>query len=93
MRMSKSELITQIAQTSGLTKAAASKAVEGFLEVVTATLRSGGSVGLTGFGTFRSMNRKATLGRNPRTGARIQIKATRLPKFKAGKVLKEQVAG
>ncbi len=93
MRMSKSELITQIAQTSGLTKAAASKAVEGFLEVVTATLKSGGSVGLVGFGTFKSVARKATQGRNPRTGARIQIKATTLPKFKAGKALKEQVAG
>ena len=89
--MNKNELIDAIAGGSGLSKADAGRALEAFLGSVTSTLASGGSVKITGFGTFSVANRAATTGRNPRTGEPIQIKASKQPKFKAGSPLKDAV--
>ena len=74
-----------------MSKADAAKAVEGVFEAITSELQSGGEVRVVGFGTFSVANRKATTGRNPRTGESIQIPASKQPKFKAGKGLKEAV--
>ncbi|MCP4354915.1 MAG: HU family DNA-binding protein [Proteobacteria bacterium] len=89
--MNKMELIAAVAEKSGLTKADTAKAVSAVFEVVTETLSGKEDVRLTGFGTFYTAERKATTGRNPKTGAPIQIAASTLPKFKAGKGLKEAV--
>ena len=90
--MNKNELVARVAESAGLTKANASKAVDAMIEAVTDSLRRGGDVRLVGFGTFCVVERQATEGRNPRTGEKIKIPAARLPKFKAGKALKEVLA-
>ena len=91
--MNKNELITEVSERAGLTKSAASETVEHVFDVIAGALEKGDEVRLVGFGTFTTAQRKATEGRNPRTGAPIQIPATRVPKFRAGKGLKDQVAG
>ncbi len=90
--MKKNELIVQVAENAGLSKASAAKAVDGVFDSIAKALKKGEAVRLVGFGTFLTVHRKATEGRNPRTGEKIKIAAARLPKFKAGKGLKEQVA-
>ncbi|WP_133130346.1 HU family DNA-binding protein [Legionella yabuuchiae] len=89
--MNKSELVETIANRSGVTKATASKVLDLFMETVTDTLKKGDQVVLPGFGSFSTGNRSARTGRNPQTGQTIQIKASRVAKFKAGKSLKEAV--
>ena len=89
--MNKSELVEALANGSGITKAAASRVLEAFVHTVTDALKSGDQVVLPGFGSFTTGNRSARTGRNPQTGATIQIKASRVAKFKAGKALKEAV--
>ncbi len=91
--MNKSELIAAIAEKSGLTQADAGKAVNAFCESVTEALTKGDDVQLTGFGGFSISDRAARTGRNPQTGAEIQIAASKMPKFKAGKGLKDAVNG
>lgn len=90
--MNKNELITSVATQTGLTKADASRAVDSVFDVISTQLKKKQDVRLVGFGTFTTAARKATEGRNPRTGEKIKIPATNLPKFKAGKALKEAVA-
>lgn len=90
--MKKNELIVQVAENAGLSKASAAKAVDGVFDSIAKALKAGEAVRLVGFGTFLTVHRKASEGRNPRTGEKIKIAAARLPKFKAGKGLKEQVA-
>ncbi len=87
--MNKSELIEKVAQNAELNKAAAARAVEATFNIIADTLKSGDSVTLSGFGTFSVSNRKARTGRNPRTGEPITIAATKSPKFKAGKGLRD----
>jgi DNA-binding protein HU-beta len=89
--MNKNDLISQVADDSGLSKADATKAVDAVLDNIAGSLSNGGEVRLVGFGTFSVTHRKATTGRNPRTGETIQIKASNQPKFKAGKALKDAV--
>ncbi len=89
--MNKGELIESVAAASELSRADATRAVDAVLESVTSTLRGGGSVSLVGFGTFTVKARAARMGRNPRTGEAIQIKASNVPGFKAGKALKDAV--
>ena len=89
--MNKGELIESVATTAGLSRADATKAVDAVLSSVTGTLAGGGGVSLVGFGTFSVKARAARMGRNPRTGEAIQIKASNVPGFKAGKALKEAV--
>ena len=89
--MNKGELIESVAGSSGLSRADATKAVDGVLDTITTTLSSGGSVSLVGFGTFTVKSRKARMGRNPRTGEAIHIAASNVPGFKAGKGLKDAV--
>jgi len=89
--MNKTELVNAVAEASGLTKADAAKAVDGVFEAITDALKSGDDVRLVGFGTFNVTERKASTGRNPRTGEEIQIAAAKQPKFKAGKGLKDSV--
>ena len=89
--MNTSELVEAIANGSGLTKAAASKVLDIFMTTVTDALKSGDQVVLPGFGSFSIGLRSARTGRNPQTGEAIQIKASRVAKFKAGKSLKEAV--
>lgn len=89
--MNKSELIDSIAEASGLTKADAGRALDGFTSSITKALKKGDSVSLVGFGTFAVKHRAARSGRNPRTGDTIQIKASNNPSFKAGKALKDAV--
>jgi DNA-binding protein HU-beta len=87
--MNKAELVEAVAESAGLTKAGAEKAIEGTLSVIKGALKNGDSVTLPGFGTFRVGTRAERHGRNPRTGAEITIKAARVPKFSAGKALKD----
>jgi DNA-binding protein HU-beta len=89
--MNKQDLIGTVAESSGLTKSDASKAVEGVFDAITGALKKGDEVRLVGFGTFSVTKRKASTGRNPRTGEPMTIKASAQPKFKAGKGLKESV--
>ncbi|MCH7981246.1 MAG: HU family DNA-binding protein [Proteobacteria bacterium] len=89
--MNKGELIDAVAGSAGLSRADATKAVDGILEAIQGTLSGGGSVSLVGFGTFSVKARAARMGRNPRTGEAIHIKASNVPGFKAGKALKEAV--
>ncbi len=90
--MNKKEMIERLAQKTGMTKADSQKALEGVLDVVSEELKSGNSVSLTGFGTFTIAERKPRTGRNPQTGAEINIPAAKVPKFKPGKKLKESVS-
>jgi DNA-binding protein HU-beta len=87
--VNKSELIDSIAAQADISKAAAARALEAVLDGVTQTLQKGDSVTLVGFGTFAVTKRPARVGRNPRTGAEIKIKAAKLPKFRPGKALKD----
>ncbi len=86
--MTKQDFIQKVAQKSGLTARDAGKAVDAFLESVTETLKSGDAVNFTGFGKFSPAARAARSGVNPRTGERVQIGATIVPKFSAGSQLK-----
>jgi len=89
--VNKNDLIAAVATSAGMSKADATTAVEGVFDTVTNELRAGGEVRLVGFGTFSVSTRKASTGRNPRTGEPIQIPETKQPKFKAGKGLKDAV--
>lgn len=89
--MNKSELIDAIAKSADISKAAAGRALDGTVAAVKAALKKGGMVTLVGFGTFYIGKRAARSGRNPRTGATIKIKAAKVPKFRAGKALKDAV--
>ena len=89
--MNKSELIAQIAETTDLSQADAGRALNAITDAITKALKQGDSVSLVGFGTFSVSARAAREGRNPRTGETIQIAAANLPKFKAGKGLKDAV--
>lgn len=89
--MNKSELIDAISKSANISKASAGKALEGTLTAIKATLKKGQSVTLVGLGTFKVGKRAARTGRNPRTGAAIKIKAAKVPKFSAGKALKDAV--
>jgi DNA-binding protein HU-beta len=89
--MNKSELIDGVATAADLSKADAARAVDGVIATVTEALKSGGQVTVVGFGTFLVRHRDARSGRNPRTGETIQIKASNVPAFKAGKALKDAV--
>ncbi|MEO6831057.1 MAG: HU family DNA-binding protein [Chitinophagaceae bacterium] len=83
--MNKAELIEQISGDAGITKTQANAAMDSFTDAVVAALQRGDRVTLVGFGTFSVSDRAARNGRNPQTGAVIKIKATKVPKFKAGK--------
>ncbi|MCM1187098.1 MAG: HU family DNA-binding protein [Lachnoclostridium sp.] len=87
--MNKTELVAAIAENAAISKKDAEKAVKAFTEVVTAELKKGGKVQLVGFGTFEVAKRAAREGRNPQTGKAMKIKASKAPKFKAGKALKD----
>jgi nucleoid DNA-binding protein len=87
--MTKADLIDKIATAAGLTKADAGRALDATLDAVKLTLKKGQKVTLVGFGTFSVSKRKARKGRNPRTGQEIKIAATKVPKFTAGKTLKD----
>lgn len=89
--MNKSELVAKVAELAKFTKSDAAKAVDAVLEAVKKSLSSGDEVRLVGFGTFTVVKRNATEGRNPRTGAVIKIAASKQPKFRAGKELKDAV--
>jgi len=89
--MNKQELIAQVATTAGLGKSEAVRAVEAVFDTISASLKKGDEVRLVGFGTFSVSKRKASTGRNPRTGEPMTIKASSQPKFKAGKGLKDSV--
>mgnify|MGYP000022221540 CR=1 FL=1 len=89
--MNKQDLIGAVADGSGLSKTDAAKAVEGVFDAITGALKKGDEVRLVGFGTFSVSKRKASTGRNPRTGETMTIAASNQPKFKAGKALKDAV--
>ena len=89
--MNKQDLISAVAESSGLSKNDTTKAVEGVFDAITSALKKGDEVRLVGFGTFSVSQRKASTGRNPRTGETMTIKASAQPKFKAGKGLKDSV--
>ena len=89
--MNKTELVAAMAADAGLSKKDAEKAVKAFTDVVAAELKKGGKVQLVGFGTFEVSKRAARTGRNPQTGKEMKIAASKAPKFKAGKALKDMV--
>lgn len=89
--MNKTELIEHIATSADISKAAAARALDSLIVAVKTTLKKNGAVSLVGFGTFSVGKRAARTGRNPRTGEAIKIKAAKVPKFKAGKALKDAV--
>jgi DNA-binding protein HU-beta len=89
--MTKPELVKAVAEQAGLTNKDADKAVSALISVVTSELAAGGKVQLIGFGTFEVVERAAREGRNPQTGETVKIKASKAPKFKAGKALKDAV--
>ena len=89
--MNKNELVASIANKTGLSKTDSTKALDAVVESVTGSLKKGNEVRLVGFGTFSVSKRAATTGRNPRTGEPIKIPASKQPKFKAGKGLKDAV--
>lgn len=89
--MNKNDLISAVATSSGLQRNDAVKAVEGVFDAISEALKKGDEVRLVGFGTFSVAKRKASTGRNPRTGEAMEIKASSQPKFKAGKGLKDSV--
>jgi DNA-binding protein HU-beta len=92
MSMKKAELVERMAKNANITKAAAEKALDGFTGAVEDALKNGDSLTLVGFGTFSLTERAAREGRNPQTGQTMQIPAAKVPKFKAGKGLKDAVA-
>ncbi|PTM58674.1 HU family DNA-binding protein [Desmospora activa] len=89
--MNKTELISQVAEKTNMTKKDATQAVDAVLDTITEALRSGDKVQLIGFGNFEVRERAARKGRNPQTGKEIQIAASKVPAFKPGKALKEEV--
>lgn len=89
--MNKKELIDSVAEAAELTKEVAGVAVDAMLDTITNTLKSGDSVRIAGFGNFEVTKRKESTGRNPRTGEPVKIPASNVPKFKAGKGLKDAV--
>ncbi len=89
--MNKSDLVDAIAKSADISKAAAGKALDATIETIKKALKKGDTVSLVGFGTFKVGKRAARNGRNPRTGATIKIKAAKVPKFSAGKGLKDAV--
>lgn len=89
--MNKNDLINTVANQAKLSKADAARAVDALINSIGSSLKKGNEVRLVGFGTFLVQKRKATTGRNPRTGATIKIPASNQPKFRAGKALKEAV--
>ncbi len=91
--MNKAELIDQISKDAGITKTQANDVLDAFTGGVTAALKKGDTVTLVGFGTFSVLPRAARNGRNPQTGETIKIKASKVPKFKPGKDLKDKIAG
>ena len=90
--MNKTDMIAAIADKAGLTKKDAEKALKAFTDTVAEELAKGGKVQLVGFGSFETKERNARIGRNPRTKEEIEIPASRVPAFKAGKALKDAVA-
>jgi DNA-binding protein HU-beta len=91
--MNKQDLVTKVAETADISKQKATEAVDAVINVIKGSLKKGNDVRLVGFGTFSVANRSATTGKNPRTGEPIKIPASKQPKFKAGKALKEAVNG
>ncbi|MGA9667052.1 MAG: HU family DNA-binding protein [Gallionella sp.] len=89
--MNKSDLVDAIAKSSDISKAAAARALDATVDTIKKALKKGDTVSLVGFGTFKVGKRAARNGRNPRTGATIKIKAAKVPKFSAGKGLKDAV--
>ncbi len=89
--MNKSQLIDQIAAGADISKAAAGRALDAFIDSITDTLKNGDKVSLVGFGTFEVRERAERTGRNPQTGKEIKIAAAKIPAFKAGKALKDAV--
>jgi DNA-binding protein HU-beta len=87
--VNKTELIDRIAESADISKASAARALDAALDAITGSLRQSDPVVLVGFGTFTVKERAARTGRNPQTGAAIEIKAARVPGFKAGKALKD----
>ncbi len=87
--MNKNELISAVAERAGLARNDAGRAVEGVIDTIKAAMLKGEDVRLVGFGTFTVSRRKASIGRNPRTGEAIKLEASAQPKFKAGKALKD----
>jgi len=90
--MTKGEMITGMAKSTGLTKADSERALNSFLDIAKTTIKNSGRLPLAGFGTFVVVDRKARTGRNPQTGQPIQIKASKIVRFRPGKELKESVA-
>jgi DNA-binding protein HU-beta len=91
--VNKSELVEVIAQQADISKAAATRSLDAVIHAVKTTLKKGDSVTITGFGTFAVNKRTARIGRNPRTGTAIKIKASKVPKFRPGKALKDALNG
>ncbi|MDP7423022.1 MAG: HU family DNA-binding protein [bacterium] len=89
--MNKSELINEIAKKTDLTKKESARVLDSFITTVTKTLKKGKKVSITGFGSWEVRSRKARTGVNPQTGSKIKIKAKKVPKFNAGKHLRESV--
>jgi DNA-binding protein HU-beta len=89
--MTKAELVAAIAKEAGIVKSKAEKAIDGFISAVSGALATGDKITLVGFGTFSVGERAAREGRNPRTGAKIKIPASKVVRFKAGKTLSEKV--
>jgi DNA-binding protein HU-beta len=89
--VNKQELIDAVAKSADISKAAAGRALDGAITAIKGSLKRGQGVTLVGFGTFYVGKRAARSGRNPRTGASIKIKAAKVPKFRAGKALKDSV--
>jgi DNA-binding protein HU-beta len=88
-QVNKNELVAAVAEEAGITKADAGNAIDAVFNAIEGALKKGDDVRIVGFGTFAVASRAATTGRNPRTGETIQIKASKQPKFKAGKGLKD----
>ena len=91
MTVNKNDLVAAVATSTGLSKSDSANAVDSMLDSIAGALKGGNEVRLVGFGTFSVAHRRASEGRNPRTGERIQIPASKQPKFKAGKALKDAV--
>ncbi|MBM3385324.1 MAG: HU family DNA-binding protein, partial [Betaproteobacteria bacterium] len=89
--MNKSDLIEHIAQAAEISRSAAERAVDATIAAVKSSLKKGGEVTLVGFGTFYVASRGARTGRNPRTGEALSIKAAKIPRFRAGKALKDAI--
>ncbi len=91
--MNRKELIDALASKTSSTKADADRSIAALIDIISATLKKGDSVALVGFGTFEVRKRAARIGRNPKTGAELKIKAAKVPAFKAGATLKAAVNG